>query len=61
MLTFVDPPLSAPYAVRGSAAWATLFGHLSLELFGHMTNGILDYDAHFAQVVDQLGADLGLG
>lgn len=60
VLTFVDPPLSAPYAARGAAAWATLFGTVSLELFGHMTNGILDYDAHFAQVVDQVGTDLGL-
>ena len=40
--------------------WATLFGHLSLELFGHMHRAVLDYDAHFAQVVDQLAADLGL-
>lgn len=60
VLTFVDRPLSAAYAVRGTAAWATLFGHVSLELFGHMFRGILDYDAHFAQVVDQLVADLGL-
>jgi hypothetical protein len=40
--------------------WATLFGHLSLELFGHLHRAVLDYDAHFAQVVDQLAADLGL-
>ena len=60
VLTFVEPALSPAYAVRATAAWATLFGHLSLELFGHMFNGILDYDVHFAHVVDQVGADLGL-
>lgn len=36
------------------------FGHVSLELFGHMHNGILDYDAHFSAVVGALAADLGL-
>ena len=58
--TTVAPRLSDPMAVRGLMAWATLFGHVSLELFGHMHNGVLDYDAHFAQVVDQLAVDLGL-
>jgi len=46
--------------VRCLVAWATLFGHISLELFGHMHRGILDYDAHFAHVVDTLASDLGL-
>jgi AcrR family transcriptional regulator len=46
--------------VRCLVAWATLFGHISLELFGHMHRGVLDYDAHFAHVVDTLAADLGL-
>jgi AcrR family transcriptional regulator len=57
---YTDPPLDLPRTVRGLTAWATLFGHLSLELFGHMHNAVLDYDAHFDQVVDQLAADLGL-
>lgn len=59
-MAFVDPPLGPAMAVRAAMAWATLFGNISLELFGHMYRGILDYDAHFAQVVDQLAADLGL-
>lgn len=59
VLGFTDPALSPAYAVRGLTAWASLFGHLSLELFGHMHNGVLDYDVHFTQVVDQLAADLG--
>ncbi len=60
ILAVVDPPLSPAYGVRGTAAWATLFGHVSLELFGHMHNGVLDYEEHFRTVVDQLSADLGL-
>ncbi|GAW51485.1 MULTISPECIES: hypothetical protein [unclassified Nocardioides] len=35
-------------------------GRTSLELVGHMHRGILDHDAHFAQVTGQLAADLGL-
>ncbi len=57
---FVDPPFRDDVMARGLIAWATLFGTISLELFGHMYRGVGDYDAHFAQVVDQLAADLGL-
>lgn len=32
---------------RGLAAWTGLLGHLSYELFGHLHNGITDYDAFF--------------
>jgi AcrR family transcriptional regulator len=46
--------------VRWLMGWTTVFGHISLELFGHMHRGILDYDAHFQQVTGQLVADLGL-
>ncbi|MGZ4442251.1 MAG: TetR/AcrR family transcriptional regulator [Nocardioidaceae bacterium] len=46
--------------VRSLMAWSNLFGHISLELFGHMHRGVLDYDAHFAHVVDRLAGDLGL-
>ncbi len=53
-------PVSGERLLRWLMAWKTLFGHVSLELFGHMHRGVLDYDAHFAQVVDQLAADLGL-
>ena len=60
VLAHTSAPLSPELAVRGMQAWATLFGHVSLELFGHMHNGVLDYDVHFAQVVDQVAADLGL-
>lgn len=46
--------------VRCLMAWSNLFGHVSLELFGHMHRGVLDYDAHFDHVVDRLATDLGL-
>jgi len=55
-----DFTISDERLVRSLVAWATLFGHISLELFGHMHRGVLDYDVHFAQVVDTLAADLGL-
>jgi AcrR family transcriptional regulator len=55
-----DFTISDERLVRSLVAWATLFGHISLELFGHMHRGVLDYDTHFTQVVDTLAADLGL-
>ncbi|MDO9455706.1 WHG domain-containing protein, partial [Nocardioides sp.] len=60
VLALVEPPLSPAYGVRGLAVWTALFGHVSLELFGHMHNGVLDYETHFASVVDQYAVDLGL-
>lgn len=56
----LETPVSEDRMLRWLMAWKTVFGHVSLELFGHMHRGVLDYDAHFAQVTDQLGADLGL-
>ena len=58
--TFVGAELDEAYAVRGLMAWATLFGNISLELFGHMFKGVLDYDVHYATLVEQLADDLGL-
>lgn len=57
---FTAPAVDDTWSIRGLQAWATVFGTISLELFGHMYRGVLDYDAHFAQLVDQLAADLGL-
>ena len=56
----LEAPVSDERMVRWLMAWSTVFGHTSLELFGHMHRGVLDYDAHFAQVTGQLTADLGL-
>ena len=53
-------PVADERMVRWLMAWSTVFGHVSLELFGHMHRGVLDYDAHFAQVTRQLVADLGV-
>jgi AcrR family transcriptional regulator len=57
---FVSAELGEAYAIRGMMAWATLFGNVSLELFGHMFRGVLDYEAHYATLVEQLADDLGL-
>jgi AcrR family transcriptional regulator len=56
----LEAPVSDERTVRWLMAWSTVFGHVSLELFGHMYRGVLDYDAHFRQVTGQLVADLGL-
>jgi AcrR family transcriptional regulator len=56
----IGAPISDERLLRWLMAWKTVFGHVSLELFGHMHRGVVDYDAHFAQVTDQLAADLGL-
>jgi AcrR family transcriptional regulator len=58
--SFVGAELDEGYSVRGLMAWATLFGHVSLELFGHMFKGVLDYEAHYTTLVEQLADDLGL-
>lgn len=60
ILTATQPALEPTTGLRGLLVWAALIGHLSLELFGHLHNGVLDYDAHFDRVVAQLAADLGL-
>ena len=53
-------PVSDARLLRWLMAWKTVFGHVSLEQFGHMYRGVVDYDAHFTQVTRQLAADLGL-
>jgi AcrR family transcriptional regulator len=56
----LETAVSDDRIVRWLMAWTTVFGHVSMELFGHMHRGILDYDTHFRQVTGQLVADLGL-
>jgi AcrR family transcriptional regulator len=56
----LETPVSDERLLRWLMAWKTVFGHVSLELFGHMHRGVLDYDAHFDQVTSQLADDLGL-
>lgn len=45
---------------RGMTAWAQLFGTLSFELFGRLTNAIEDYDAYFDYQLRAMAAYLGL-
>jgi len=45
---------------RALMAWATLIGQISLELFGHLHQGVLDYDAHFQRLMENVADDLGL-
>jgi len=52
----VPPALLA----RGMGAWAALFGLISFELFGRLTNAVHDYDAWFDYQLRLLTRDLGL-
>lgn len=45
---------------RGMTAWAQLFGTLSFELFGRLTNAIDDYDAYFDYQLRAMAGYLGL-
>jgi AcrR family transcriptional regulator len=56
----IGRPLGDERLVRSMLAWPTLIGQLTLELFGHLHKGVLDYDAHFAHLVDRMAGDLGL-
>ena len=46
--------------VRAMMAWPLLIGQLTLELFGHLHKGVLDYEVHFAQLLERVSLDLGL-
>jgi hypothetical protein len=54
----LDMPV--PMVVRFVQAWATVVGIISLEIFGHWRNTILDPEAFFEAAVRNLAADLGL-
>ena len=56
----VGRPIGDERLVRAMMAWPTLIGQISLELFGHLYRGVLDYDAHFTHLVDRISLDLGL-
>lgn len=57
---FIGRPVSDERLVRAMVAWPMLIGQLTLELFGHLHQGVLDFDAHFAHLVDRAATDLGL-
>lgn len=56
----VDPPLPAAWTARLLGAWATLLGQVSLELFGHLENAVLDPGVLFDHLLDRMVVDLGL-
>jgi AcrR family transcriptional regulator len=45
---------------RSLTAWSLLFGALSFELFGRLTNAVYDYDAFFDHQLKAMGEYLGL-
>ncbi|HEX4191184.1 MAG TPA: TetR/AcrR family transcriptional regulator [Marmoricola sp.] len=53
-------PMPGPTLIRGLLAWSTVIGQLSLELFGHLHKGVLDYQVHWDHLMEQLADDLGL-
>jgi AcrR family transcriptional regulator len=55
----VGRPISDERLVRAMMAWPTVIGQLSLELFGHLHRGVLDYDAHYDHVIERVSGDLG--
>jgi AcrR family transcriptional regulator len=46
--------------IRGMTAWAQVFGALSFELFGRLTNGVTDYEAYFDHQLRSMAAYLGM-
>jgi AcrR family transcriptional regulator len=55
---FADIPPAV--LARGMIAWAQLFGAISFELFGRLTNAITDYDAYFEHQLRAMAGYLGL-
>jgi AcrR family transcriptional regulator len=55
-LRAVAPGVPDGVLVRGLAAWAGLFGHVSYELFGHLHGVIDDYDGFFDLQMARTGA-----
>lgn len=56
----LDRPIGDERLVRAMMACPMLIGQLTLELFGHLHQGVLDHDVHFAHLLDRVAADLGL-
>lgn len=54
------PGLDAHRAALALDTWAALFGHLSLELFGHLENTVTDPDRFFTRAMRRHADRLGL-
>jgi hypothetical protein len=50
----------APLIARGMTAWAQVFGALSFELFGRLTNGVEDYETFFDYQLRAMARHIGL-
>ena len=55
---FEDVP--AALLGRAMSMWALLFGTISFELFGRLTNGVTDYDTYFEHQLKVMTRYLGL-
>ncbi|TIC80138.1 TetR/AcrR family transcriptional regulator [Nocardioides sp. GY 10127] len=53
------PVIEAGRTADGLAAWSALVGAVSLELFGHFNQAVLDYDLWFAHLLGRLETTLG--
>ncbi len=53
-----DAPTSI--VLRALQAWSTIIGAISLELFGHWRNAVLDPQLFFTETITALGDQLGL-
>ncbi len=57
---FPHMPVPTETVVRSLEAWTTIVGAISLEVFGHWRNTVLDPDELFAVTASDLAASLGL-
>ena len=46
--------LTDELVMRGLQSWSGLIGAISLELFGHLANGVLADQTYFAQLAGRL-------
>jgi AcrR family transcriptional regulator len=55
------PDAPTAVVVQALYAWSTLIGVISLEVFGHWHQTVLDPDLFFRRTVEALGDQMGLG
>ena len=58
ILAEIGGPFAETDVVNGLGAWAEVIGLISLELFGHLKNVVVDRDAHFTYLSNQIGQRL---
>ena len=51
---FAGTDLSDELVMRGLQSWSGLIGAISLELFGHLANGVLDHETYFAELARRM-------